>query len=349
MLQNVLKELGVDCILINSPTNTFYFAGYNNPECVLVMYEDTAVYYTDARYTAEARAVIPATFELKDVRCTDFDTITADIAAKGVRKVGVEMDYLVESSFAALSDRLPNVRFVNCSEALARCRTKKTEREMSFIRAAAKANDVAFDNLLGQVKEGMTELEIAYLLQYEYIKAGGEGIAFDTICVFGDHTAYPHGHPGHRKLAKGDMVTLDFGTKVGGYCSDITRNFCLGDPGEEYKTVFNHVLTANKMGIEAGFEGVSAQYLDKVARDYLTSVGLGQYFTHSLGHGVGIDIHEVPFLNTKTKDIIAKGMTYTVEPGVYINGKFGVRIEDLLYMGDQPEVLSRCNKNLIIL
>ena len=349
MLQKVLKDLGVDCILINSPTNTFYFAGYNNPECVLVMYRDKAVYYTDARYTAEAKAVIPADFELKDVRCTDFDTITADMAAHGARRVGVEMDYLVESSFAALSDRLPMAQFVNCSAALAGCRTTKTGREMRFIRAAARANDVAFDNLLGQVREGMTELEIAYLLQYEYIRAGGEGIAFDTICVFGDHTAYPHGHPGHRKLKKGDMVTLDFGTKVGGYCSDITRNFCLGDPGEDYKTVFNHVLTANKMGIEAGYEGVSAQYLDKVARDYLESVGLGQYFTHSLGHGVGIDIHEVPFLNTKTKDIIAKGMTYTIEPGVYINGKFGVRIEDLLYMGDQPEVLSRCNKNLIIL
>ena len=208
MLQKVLKDLGVDCILINSPTNTFYFAGYNNPECVLVMYRDKAVYYTDARYTAEAKAVIPADFELKDVRCTDFDTITADMAAHGARRVGVEMDYLVESSFAALSDRLPMAQFVNCSAALAGCRTTKTGREMRFIRAAARANDVAFDNLLGQVREGMTELEIAYLLQYEYIRAGGEGIAFDTICVFGDHTAYPHGHPGHRKLKKGDMVTL---------------------------------------------------------------------------------------------------------------------------------------------
>lgn len=349
MFQQLLAQLGVDCVLINSPTNTFYFSGYNNPECVLAATNGGVYYFTDARYTAEARAAIPQSFDIIDVRCTDFDAITAQLKNLGVQSVAVELDYLVGNSFNALQTRMPGVRFADCSAALAACRVRKADYEMQYIRHAARSNDIAFEALLGQVKEGMTELEVAYLLQYEYIKAGGEGIAFDTICVFGSHTAFPHGHPGHTRLKKGDMVTLDFGTKYHGYCSDITRNFCLGDPGEEYKTVFNHVLTANKMGIDAGYNGVPAAKLDAVARDYLTSVGLGQYFTHSLGHGVGIDIHETPFLASRSKDIIAKGMTYTIEPGVYINGKFGVRIEDLLYMGDSPELLSRCNKNLIIL
>ena len=349
MLKNVLQELNVDCLLIGSNPNTYYFTGYNNPECTMCAYADGVVYYTDNRYTAEAAATIPAEYTLVDCHCLRFDRICADMAAKGVKTVAVEMGALTQSAFARIQGYLPDVRFVDCTDALARCRACKQPLEMAYILEAARCNDVAFENLLGQVREGMTELELAYLLQYEYIRAGGEGIAFDTICVFGEHTAYPHGHPGHTKLRKGDMVTLDFGTKYHGYCSDITRNFCLGDPGEEYKAAYRHVLTANQMGIEAGFNGVGAAYLDKVARDYLQSVGLGQYFTHSLGHGVGIDIHEVPFLNAKSTDTIVKGMTYTIEPGIYINGKFGIRIEDLLYMGDSPELLSRCNKHLIIL
>ncbi len=349
MLEEVFKSLQADCLLINSPTNTFYFTGYNNPECMVAVYRDSAVYYTDARYTAEAHAAVVGDFVIKEMAATDFEHIAEDIRLSGARKIAVEMAYLTEESYLAIADRLPLCQFVNCSDALSDCRRIKTDVEMSYIRQAAHANDVAFEALLGQVKEGMTELELAYLLQYEYIKAGGEGIAFDTISVFGEHTAYPHGHPGHTRLQKGDMVTLDFGTKFHGYCSDITRNFCLGDPGDEYKKAYQHVLTANKMGIEAGYNGVSAAELDAVARNYLESVGLGKYFTHSLGHGVGIDIHEKPFLNKRSKDIIVKGMTYTIEPGIYINGKFGIRIEDLLYMGDSPELLSRCNKNLIIL
>ena len=350
MVEKVLASLGVDCLLINSPTNTFYFAGYNNPECTIAVYPDSAVYYTDDRYTAEARSIIPSSFDVQSVSSVNYQRITEDMRAKGVAKVAVEMAYLTHNDYIAIAAGLPDVQFVDCSSALADCRRVKTDKELDNIRRAAHANDVAFEALLGQVREGMTELEMAYLMQLEYIKAGGEGIAFDTICVFGDHTAYPHGHPTHRALKKGDVVTIDFGTKVQGYCSDITRNFCFGRPTDEYVDAYRHVLAANEKGIEAGYDGVSAKALDAVSRDYLTSVGLGQYFTHSLGHGVGIDIHEKPFLNTRSQDIITKGMTYTVEPGIYINGKFGIRIEDLLYMSETgPVLLSRCNKNLIIL
>ena len=350
MVEKVLATLGVDCLLINSPTNTFYFAGYNNPECTIAVYCDGVVYYTDERYTAEARAIIPSSFELQAVSCVNYERITADMRAHGVAAVAVEMAYLTHKDFLALAAALPEVRFVDCSSALADCRTVKTDAELDRIRRAAHANDVAVESLLGRVREGMTELEMAYLMHLEYIKAGGEGIAFDTICVFGDHTAYPHGHPTHRQLRRGDVVTIDFGTKVQGYCSDITRNFCFGRPTDDYVEAYGHVLEANRRGIAAGYDGVSAKALDAVSREYLAQVGLGQYFTHSLGHGVGIDIHEKPFLNTRSQDTITKGMVYTIEPGIYINGKYGIRIEDLLYMSEEgPVLLSRCNKNLILL
>lgn len=349
MLERLVRELGVDCLMVISTSNTVYYSGYNNPECVIVAFADGVYYFTDDRYTAEAKSLIPAHWQLENISCVNFPAICQVIKDHGAKTVGCEMGYLTHSHFLRLADLLEGVVLSDCTAALVDKRIVKTDLELQRIRRAALANDRAFEAVLGQVKEGMTELELAYLLQYEYIRAGGEGIAFDTISVFGEHTAYPHGHPGHQKLAKGDVITLDFGTKIGAYCSDITRSFAFGDPGEEYKTCYRHVLEANLMGIAAGYDGVSAKHLDDVARQYLDSVGLGRYFTHSLGHGVGIDIHEKPALNTRSQDTITKGMIYTIEPGIYINGKFGIRIEDLLYMGDSPELLSHCNKNLIIL
>jgi Xaa-Pro aminopeptidase len=349
MLRSLFEQINADCLIVTSVSNTTYYSGYNNPECTIVATKDGVTYYTDDRYTGEAKSIIPADWQLVSCHCTNFKRIGEDIVASGAKKVACEMGYLTHSSFESLRSFIPGAEFVDCTALLCDGRMVKREDELALIRRAAHCNDVAFENLLGQVKEGMTELELGFLLQYEYIKAGGEGIAFDTISVFGEHTAYPHGHPGHQKLQKGDVITLDFGCKVGGYCSDITRSFAFGDPGEEYKIAYQHVLTANLKGIEAGHIGVTGQELDKISRDYLDSVGLGKYFSHSLGHGVGLDIHEKPFLNARSTDKIMKGMTYTIEPGIYINGKFGIRIEDLLVMGDQPELLSRCNKNLIIL
>lgn len=349
MLRQLLRQLNADCLIVTSVSNTTYYSGYNNPECVIVATKSGVTYYTDDRYTAEAQAIIPKDWRLEHVSCTNYARIGEDVVKSGAKVVACEMGYLTHSAFEGLKSHIPGAQFVDCTALLCDGRMVKREDELDCIRRAAHCNDVAFENLLGQVKEGMTELELGYLLQYEYIRAGGEGIAFDTISVFGEHTAYPHGHPGHQKLKRGDVITLDFGTKVGGYCSDITRSFAFGDPGEEYKKAYQHVLTANLMGIEAGHIGITGKELDKVSRDYLDSVGLGKYFTHSLGHGVGLDIHEKPFLNTRSTDQIMKGMTYTIEPGIYINGLFGIRIEDLLVMGDQPELLSRCNKNLIIL
>lgn len=349
MLRGILDSLGCDCLVVTSTSNTLYYSGYNNPECVIVATKQGVTYYTDDRYTGEAKAIVPADYQVLSVRCTDWARICGDIMAASPAVVALELGYMTQNDFSAISPLLPNVQLVDCTAALAKGRVIKRADEIECIRYAAHCNDVAFEALLGQIREGVSELELAYMLQLEYIKAGGEGIAFDTISVFGEHTAYPHGHLGHQRLKKGDVVTLDFGTKYKGYCSDITRSFAFGDPGEEYKKAYQHVLTANQMGIDAAYNGVTGAKLDAVARDYLNSVGLGKYFTHSLGHGVGIDIHETPFLNPRSTDLVTKGTTFTIEPGIYINGKFGIRIEDLLYMGDQPELLSRCNKNLIIL
>ncbi|MBQ7652937.1 MAG: aminopeptidase P family protein [Clostridia bacterium] len=347
-LRELVNKCNVDALLLTSYSNCSYYAKYMNPECSILATKNEVWYFTDDRYLEEARKIVPADYKLVSCRNTDYKKIYETVDFGSIKTIGI--DDVKFADYLAMRNTFYGVDIFDFQAAISAPRAVKTEEEIALIAKAAHCNDVAFENLLGQVKEGMTELELAYLLQYEYIKAGGEGIAFDTISVFGEHTAYPHGHPGHTKLKYGDCVTLDFGTKYGGYCSDITRNFCFGKPDPEYVRCYQAVLEANKAGIDAVEVGKACKDVDKVARDVLKKYDLDKYFTHSLGHGVGIDIHEFPYLSPKSNDVFKENQVYTVEPGIYINGKFGIRIEDLLTVKNgRSNLLSRCNKELIIL
>lgn len=347
LIQDIIKKSSVDALLITSTSNTLYYGGYSNPECTILATKSNVYYFTDDRYTLEAKQYIPDYFKLVSLACSDFKTICGYALNDGVKILGTES--VTFNTHALLSEQFEKV--VDVESIISSPRMIKSDEEINNIAYASRCNDAAFNALLPQIKEGMTELEMGYLLQYEYIKAGGEGIAFDTISVFGEHTAYPHGHPGHTKLKYGDVVTLDFGTKYNGYCSDITRSFSFGTPSDpDYVKVYNTLLEAQKLGVEIVREGMLCSDADKAVRDYLKSKNLAQYFTHSLGHGVGIDIHERPFLSGRSKDVFQNNQIYTIEPGVYINGKFGIRIEDSLCLKDgNPVTLNRCNKELIIL
>lgn len=347
LIQNILNKSGVDALLITSPSNTLYYGGYANPECSILVTKSDIYYFTDDRYTLESKQYIPSSFKLVSLACNDFKTICSYAVNQNVKVLGTEtISYKTYGLLTEYFDRVIDVQDVISSP-----RMIKTDEEIAKVQFACHANDTAFNALLPQVREGMTELELAYLLQYEYIKAGGEGIAFDTISVFGEHTAYPHGHPGHTKLQYGDVVTLDFGTKYQGYCSDITRSFAFGTPSDpDYVKVYSDVYEAQKLGVSIVKEGMLCSDADKAVRDYLETKGLAKYFTHSLGHGVGIDIHEKPFLSGRSKDVFQNNQIYTIEPGVYIAGKFGIRIEDSLYLSNgNPVRLTLCDKKLIIL
>lgn len=348
-LFKVLENAQADALLITSPSNTFYYSEYINPECTILVTKSFIHYYTDKRYSLEASKHIPENYVIFEEACSNFELIAEHALKEGIKSVAFEN--LSYQDYCNIKKYFPEVELFDKSDVVSQGRACKSDLEISRISYAAHCNDVAFEALLGQVKEGMTELELGYLLQYEYIKAGGDGIAFDTISVFGEHTAYPHGHSGNRKLRYGDMITLDFGTKYMGYCSDITRSFCFGEPyDKDYKKFYSYVLEAHKLSAESVKVGMKCFDADKVARDYLTSKGLGDYFTHSLGHGVGVDIHEKPFLSKRSSDVFEEGNIFTIEPGIYIGGKFGIRIEDTLVLKDgNPVTLNRCDKNLIIL
>jgi Xaa-Pro aminopeptidase len=320
-----------------------------NPECSVLVTKDNIYYFTDDRYTGEAKSIIPENFILVSCHFNAYSKIAEYVKGLDVKTLGI--DTVTFAEYSAICKAFEGVEILDREVIISAPRAVKFDYELEFIGTAAHANDVAFENLLGQVKEGMTELELAYLLQYEYIKAGGEGIAFDTISVFGEHTAYPHGHPGHTKLQYGDCITLDFGTKYKGYCSDITRSFCFGTPKDpDYVKCYNAVLETNKLGIDLVEVGKPCKDVDQATRDNLKKYDLDKYFTHSLGHGVGIDIHEYPYLSAKSNDVFKENQVYTIEPGIYINGKFGIRIEDMLCVKDgHSHLFSRCNKELIIL
>ena len=229
----------------------------------------------------------------------------------------------------------------------------KNEWEMENIQKACTIAEKAFLEILPQIKEGMTEKEIAALLEYTMQKLGAQGKSFDTIVAFGAHAAVPHHETGDTKLCFGDEILIDFGCKVNGYCSDITRTFLFGDDGkhESFKKAYQAVLTAHNLVQQKAQAGMTGKQIDAIAREYLASQGYGELFTHSLGHGIGLNIHEAPSVSPKGETTLQDGMVFSDEPGVYEAGKYGIRIEDTVTFkdGKVKSFMSLTDKNLIIL
>lgn len=205
---------------------------------------------------------------------------------------------------------------------------KRPEELIAILKASAMG-DFCFSHMLGYIKEGMTEIQVAEEIHRVLMRLGAERLAFDTICVSGPNSCEPHGIPSDRVIREGDFVTLDFGAVVDGYCGDMTRTIVMGHATQEQKKIYNIVLAAHLAALDAVKAGVSCREVDQVARDIIEEAGYGEYFVHGTGHGVGREVHEPPTLNTKSDEVLAEYMPVTIEPGIYIPGKYGVRIEDL--------------------
>ena len=229
----------------------------------------------------------------------------------------------------------------------------KTEDELANIAKACEIAEDAFNLLLPEIKEGMTETEVAALLEYNMRKLGAQGVSFDTIVAFGAHASVPHYETGTTKLQFGDPILIDFGCKVNGYCSDITRTFLYGDDGkhEDFKKAYNAVLTAHNLVKEKLVSGMTGTQADAIAREYLKEQGYGDLFTHSLGHGIGLNVHEFPSVSPRGENVLVDGMVFSDEPGVYEAGKFGIRIEDTVTLknGKVQSFMSKTDRNLVIL
>ena len=325
-LRPLIKEAGIDALLITDIANVAYFTGKKGDDCTLYISQDSAYVITDFRY-AEMALSMGEWLKLDETKSGH--NIVDIIKEKPEHIVGVEKDDISLSMYMVLNSSIKDKEFKPVSGLVEQLRMIKDQDE---IESTKKACDIAVKTYLHMcdfLKPGLEEVEAAAELEYYMKKLGAEGPSFDTILITGKKTSLPHGVPGHEKIQKGDFVTMDFGCKVDGYCSDMTRTVAIGNPTDEMKEVYNIVLKAQLNAIANLHAGITGKEGDAFARDIISAAGYGQYFGHSLGHGTGLKIHEAPNYSPAYDKVIPAGAILSIEPGIYLPGKFGVRIEDL--------------------
>ena len=344
-----LPEYGLDAMLITSEPGEFYAVGFHG-EGVVVVTPEQNYYYTDSRYIeAAGKLVAGAAVSLPEADRNYRQMVQAIIDRHNIKRLGFEKHYMTVEEYevyvAALSAEL-----IPASDLLEKLRASKDQEEIALMVQAQRISERALDEILGFIRPGLTEKEIAAKLQYDMLRFGAEKMSFDPIVVSGPNGSLPHGIPGDRKIERGDFVTMDFGCKFGGYCSDMTRTVAVGEPGDEMKKVYHTVLEAQLAGIAAAKAGVPGVDIHMAAQKVIADAGYGAYFGHGFGHSVGIEIHENPNANLRNKEPLPVGAAISAEPGIYLPGRFGVRIEDVLVLTETGNInLTKAPKELIIL
>lgn len=339
-------------VAVHDPSNMFYLTEGYTGEGLVYISEASRVIVTDFRYTEQAERQAPG-FRVEMIgKGRSHNKILAELVkAEEITELRVETNYLSVDSFEALRGAVgEEISCVPLNGAPQQLRQVKTPTEIVAIRKACDITSEAFNSILPKIRPGMTEKELQIELDFTMLRLGADELAFDTIIASGENGSLCHAIPGSRTLKNGDMITMDFGAKVGGYCSDMTRTVALGQPSEEMRTVYETVLRAQSMCEDALAAGKVCSEIDKLARDYIDARGYAGRFGHGLGHSVGIDIHEEPRLSPNCEDILKAGIVITVEPGIYLPGVGGVRIENTCLVKENGCVpLTTADKQLIIL
>ena len=344
-----LPEYGLDAMLITSESGERYALGFHG-EGLLLVTRDGAQYSTDGRYIEAAREQVEgAEGLLTTPEKGHLALAKAYVEKKKLHNIGFESGAMTVDGHRKYEQELPGI-LTPAQKLLDDLRVSKDEGELALMRRAQAITDETFRAILNFIRPGMTEREIAARLVYELMSRGGEKVSFDPIVAAGPNGSRPHAVPGDQVVDAGMFITMDFGCKVEGYCSDMTRTVALGHPTQEMEEVYNAVLAAQRAGINAARAGVTGQEIDEAARRVLREAGYEEYFTHSFGHSLGVDIHESPNASAREKRPMPAGAVISAEPGVYIPGKFGVRIEDVLILHENGcENITRSPKDLIVL
>ncbi len=340
----LLETFNLDVFFVCSPHNVRYLSGFaHGKDAKIVITHSGATLITDGRYIVEASQqrfpyrILP--------KRTDMNELLGEFFQG---RVGLEAEHLSVATLESFWRDFPDLEFVSTSNVFEQIRRRKTPEEIAHIRKAAELADQGFQHILPYLKPGVREMDVALELEFFLRKNGSEGLAFDITVASGERSAMPHGGATERKIQAGELVTLDFGCVVGGYCSDMTRTVAVGKVPANLRSIYQAVLEAQTLALESVGPGQSGQELDALARNHLASLGYGEYFTHSLGHGVGLFIHEGPSLSSNSEDTLEAGNIVTIEPGVYIPNLGGCRIEDLVLVTEQGhEVLSKSPKHLL--
>lgn len=350
-LASALACASLDALLVTRDANQRYLEGYTGSDCYLLASRSGRWLVADSRYTEQAgEECRTATVVQHRDPFPPFAEVIATLAKeKGLQRIGFEKAVLTYGQYEAITAALGGRDFIPTEHIVERMRMVKRPDELEKIRAACAIADRALEGVLGAIREGMSELDLARELEDRLAKSGAEGVAFPTIAAFGARASQPHAVPSAKvRLKRGDFILLDFGALHGGYRSDTTRTFILGQADERQKAAYAAVLESQLKGIAATRPGAIGREPDAVSREHTRSQGFPE-FGYGVGHGVGLEIHELPFLSRKCEEVLAPGMVVTVEPGVYLPGWGGIRIEDTVLVGpDGPECLTRFPKDTLI-
>ena len=319
-----------DAALITDEKQRLYYLGFHSTDGYVILEKDNKkTFVVDNRYFHAAERILTKK-GIKTVVGSDYTYLEELIAEKNIKKLGIDFTKVTVAAFETLKKL--GAELIDISKAIEYEMSVKTPLELSNIAKACKIAEKAFFDVLPLLKVGITEREVGNELEYNFKKYGASGTSFDTIIAFGKNAAIPHHETDDTRLKDNECVLMDFGCLYNGFCSDMTRTVFFGEPDNKFKDAYLAVLNAHMnafYNIKAGMKGKQA---DAIARNILANYGLSKYFTHSLGHGIGVNIHEYPYLSPKGEMILENGMVFSIEPGVYLNDKFGIRIEDSCYL-----------------
>ena len=343
-----MHQEGLDGFLVLHSFNRNYLSGFTGSSGALLFGPSKTQFLTDSRYSVQAKSQVQGAEIVLQTRALLKDA--SDLVKKQkIKKLGFESVHVSHAAFEYLRLELPKVKLQPTKDLAEGLRLIKDAGEMAKMRAAARITDQTFHHILGYIKPGVKESDLAVEMEHYMRRQGASGPSFETIVASGWRAALPHGVASDKKVAKGDMIVFDFGCLLDGYCSDMTRMACVGRPSSEQKKVYSIVKRAQQAGLDLIKAGRKAGQIDEASRGLIRRAGYGSKFGHSLGHGVGVEVHEEPRLGPGAANVLQEGMAVTCEPGIYLEGKFGVRIEDLvLVTKNGHENLYRTSKELAV-
>ena len=348
-IKDYLEEKGIDAFLIIKPQNIRYLSGFTGSNAQLLITKSKSYLFTDFRYIDQAKQESPGYQIIKQEKKM-IDTVKEICLHEEIKQIAFEEDQMVFKMYEAYYEALKPVYWIPGSQFLAQIRAIKDQEEIIFLKKAVALADQAFEHILSYIKPGIKEKDIALELEFFLRKNGAEAKSFDFIVASGPRGALPHGVASDKKIEVGELVTMDFGCIYEGYCSDITRTVGVGKLEDKQKEIYNIVLEAQRAGIDFIRANVECQDVDSIAREVIVKAGYGEYFGHSLGHGIGLEVHEDPKLNKGNDQLLQPGMVVTVEPGIYIADFGGVRIEDIVLIQENyQEILTKSYKDLLII
>lgn len=334
-LRKQMEELDLDGFLVGSKANMYYLSGFTGTYARVLITKKGKFIFADGRYFEQLKTQSPD-FEVIDNHMLMAQTIGEFITEKRLGKIGFESEEMNVADYLELVDT--NAELIPTKHIIDQLRMIKAKEEVNKIREAGHIADKTFEYIQKYIKPGMTEKQVANEIDRYGLANGADAVAFETIVASGIRSSLPHGHASNKEIKNNEMIILDFGFMVDHYYSDITRTIVLGEVNPKLKLAYDVTLKAQELAIEACKTGVGLREIDRAARNYITNQGFGRQFLHGTGHGIGLTVHEFPLLNQDSEETIQKGMTFTVEPGIYLEGLGGIRIEDDIWIDDDGQV-----------